>query len=190
MVTAASRRAGFGVDLRFHRFFDRPAVNRHMDRRTRGLLSAAGAYIRTAARSSLKRGRQKTLAEMEPEERQRYAIRARIARQRGRRKPRRPEKASAPGEPPRLHMRPSPLKRLILFAFDPARQSVVVGPLRFGRRASLDALEYGGMARIRGRRRRVRARPFMRPALAAGIAALKRKTGRRLPRRWEHLAGS
>jgi len=174
------------VDIRFAQFFDRAAVRRRVDRRKRGLLSRAGSFIRTAAKSSLKRARQKSLGEMTAEERERYEVRRAVARRKGLRTPRRPDRVSESGEPPLLHMRLSPLKRLIYFAYDPARDSVVIGPLRFGR-AGAEALEYGGAVRGRRRRVRIRARPFMRPALGAGLEDLKRKGGTSLPRFWDNI---
>jgi len=183
----ASRAGGVGfgpIDFRFHLNFRTSRVAKAADRRARGILSAGGAFVRKAAQHSLRYARPKTLAEMAPAERKRYEI-WQPSRFR-----RRPERASKPGEPPLLHMRPSPLKRLILFAWDPGRRSVVIGPLRHGRRPGAMVLEYGGYARIRGKRRYVRARPFMRPALAQGIADLKRKGTHTLPRSWNRLARS
>jgi len=174
------------VDIRFSAFLDRAAVKRRVDRRKRGLLSRAGSFIRTAARSSLKPARQKGLGEMTPDERERYEVRQAIARREGLRTPRRPERVSEPGRPPLLHMRPSPLKHLIYFAYDPARDSVVIGPLRFGR-AGAEALEYGGTVAARRRRVRIRARPFMRPALGKGVSDLKRKGRTSLPRFWDNI---
>lgn len=185
------RTGGGFVDLRFHSFLDRPAVKRRMDRRKRGILSRAGSFIRTAARSSLKWAPQKSLGEMTPEERERYERRKEEARRKGRKPPRRPDRASRPGEPPRLHMRPSPLKRLIYFAYAPARDSVVIGPLRFGS-AGAGALEHGGTVRARSARRRVRIqpRPFMRPALGKGLKDLKAKGRTSLPRFWDNIVRS
>jgi len=182
-------RSGGFVDIRFSAFPDRAAVRRRVDRRKRGLLSRAGSFIRTAARSSLKRARQKGLGEMTAQERRAYEVRMEMARRKGRRPPRRPERTSEPGGPPLLHMRPSPLKRLIYFAYDPARDSVVIGPLRFGR-AGAEALEYGGTVAARRRRVRIRARPFMRLALGKGVSALKRKGRTSLPRFWDNIVRS
>jgi len=80
---------------------------------------------------------------------------------------------SEPGRPPSSHT--GLLKRLIFFAYDPQRETVVIGPLPLNRKVGNvpEALEYGGPSVVaegprRGRRRRrrvtVRARPFMRPA--------------------------
>jgi len=110
-------------------------------------------------------------------------------RKRARQSIRRRKGTSKPGEPPRSHV--GTLKRLIYYGWDPASESVVVGPLRFGE-GGAPALEYGGLARIKINRgdkavrvrARVRARPFMGPAkkqvepLMAGFwrqAALKQR---------------
>ena len=120
-------------------FFDRKAVSRRVDRTTRRVLSRFGAYVRTTARSSIRRRR----------------------------------KASEPGKPPSSHL--GLLKRFIYFGYDPARETVVIGPVPLHGRGygnALEALEYGGTftryAGTRRRRRRYRAkyrpRPFMGPA--------------------------
>lgn len=77
-------------------FFDTAKVEGMVDAGTRRALSKIGAYVRTRARSSLRRRKRK----------------------------------SAAGEPPSVHStdRFATLKN-ILFAYDPERQSVVVGPV-------------------------------------------------------------
>ncbi|HSV28701.1 MAG TPA: hypothetical protein VLL76_04055 [Candidatus Omnitrophota bacterium] len=89
---------------------------------------------------------------------------------------RRRKKTSEPGAPPSGHT--GLLKRLIFFAYDPDRRSVVIGPAPL--RAKVEApplLEYGGTARRKDRRGRTvtaryRARPFMGPALAKELPGL------------------
>jgi len=77
---------------------------------------------------------------------------------------------SPPGQPPHSHV--GLLRKFVLFAYDPGRQSVVIGPtlLRAGAQAPR-LLEHGGEATLetkRGRKRaRYRPRPFMGPAFAA-----------------------
>lgn len=77
---------------------------------------------------------------------------------------------SEPGSPPSSHV--GTLRRLIFFGYDPASRSVVVGPVPFGGEAEAPPLlEYGGRARRKDRRGRLRAaayrqRPFMGPAFA------------------------
>jgi len=121
------------IGMKFKRmFFTSKAVLSATDRATRRVFSKFGAYVRRAAKSSI---------------RKRKAI-------------------SAPGKPPSSHT--GLLKRFILFGYDPAKRSVVIGPLRLTRRGRGDApqaLEEGGTSRMvrRGRKKRVKikARPFM-----------------------------
>jgi hypothetical protein len=153
-------------------FFDRDAVMARIEKSRLAMLSRAGAFVRRAARSSLRR-------------------RKRI---------------SSPGSPPSVHSKDdyASLKN-ILFAYDPARDSVIVGPLGLRSRNNVTivsvsgavpgTLEHGGPIGVReietspgkwlelwGRARRwhsgkpqrtrivnVQARPFMRPALEANV---------------------
>jgi hypothetical protein len=65
------------------------------------------------------------------------------------------------------------LRRLILFGYDKAADSVVIGPVGFKKRGAPNVLEYGGdtvVLRRRGgkltsRRVKIAARPYMAPAL-------------------------
>jgi len=115
-------------------FFDHKKVRSATDRAARKVLSRFGAFVRTAARSSI---------------RKRKAI-------------------SEPGQPPSSHV--GTLRRLIFFGYDTGRRSVVIGPTPFGSTAEAPPLlEYGGRARRKDRRGRVRTatyrpRPFMGPA--------------------------
>lgn len=98
-------------------FFDRPKVMAAVDKARRRALSRSGAYIRTAARSSI-----------------------------------RPRKSySQPGQPPHSHE--GSLRNLILFGYDAASDSVVVGPVGFRRSTVPNLLEFGG--KVRNTRRRV-----------------------------------
>jgi hypothetical protein len=73
----------------------------------------------------------------------------------------RKRKAAAPaGSPPSVHV--GTIKRRVYFAYDPARQSVVVGPTVFARGEGGRLNEHGG----RGRLGLYPPRPFMRPAFA------------------------
>jgi hypothetical protein len=93
-----------------------------------------------------------------------------FVRQRARTSIRSRKGTSPPGSPPYSHV--GLLRKFILFAYDPARKSVVIGPtlIREGSQAPR-LLEHGGMGVIedQGRKRpaRYRPRPFMRPAFAA-----------------------
>ena len=100
-----------------------------------------------------------------------------FVRQRARTSIRSRRAISAPGLPPSSHV--GLLKQFILFAYDPAHASVVIGPVRLNAKTSGDAprlLEYGGSA-LRTRQGKLvrcqyRPRPFMAPSLAAEIGRL------------------
>lgn len=68
------------------------------------------------------------------------------------------------------------LKKSILFAYDPYRSSVVIGPTRAGKQAEIThALEYGGTTTNvphDNRKQNVAARPFMGPAAAKELPKL------------------
>ena len=128
---------GFKLEQAKTMFFDRQVI-RGVDRTTARVLSRFGAYVRQAARSSIRK-------------------RKRI---------------SAAGQPPSSHT--GLLKRNIFFGYDRNNRSVLVGPTALNaKNAGIPAvLEYGGVSQVtgyrgRGRRKiKVRARPFMGPALA------------------------
>ena len=111
-------------------FFDRPRVLRAVKRANRQNLARAGAFIRVAARSSIRK--RKTV--------------------------------SLPGNPPHAHE--GSLKRLILFGYDEAAESVVIGPVAFKRGEAPHLLEFGGsvfarkgrLVRVTGRGRDRRGR--------------------------------
>ncbi|HID23432.1 MAG TPA: hypothetical protein EYP14_13685 [Planctomycetaceae bacterium] len=114
-------------------FFDRKKVQRSVDTATRRVLSRFGAFVRTRARTS---------------------IRKRTG-------------TSPPGRPPYSHV--GLLRRLIFFAYDRRRRSVVVGPVLIRRDSQApELLEHGGQTLVRtgGRRGRLRyrPRPYMGPA--------------------------
>lgn len=118
-------------------FFDRAAVVRAVDGAERKVLSKAGAFIRTAARTSIRK-----------------------------------RKGSSPaGKPPHSHE--GSLRRLILFGYDKAADSVVVGPVGFKKSVAPNVLEYGGDTvvlrrtggRLTSQRVKIVARPYMAPAL-------------------------
>jgi hypothetical protein len=120
-------------------FFDTDRVKRAADTATRKNLSKAGAFIRTTAKHSI--------------------------RQR--------KKPAPPGQPPSSHS--GLLRRFIFFGYDEARQTVVVGPMRLNQKVGTapEALEHGGTSEVveglRGKRRKrrvkIKARPFMGPAM-------------------------
>jgi len=139
-------------------FFDSPKVLRAVDRATRRVLMRAGASVRLTARNKLRPARRLKEDEMTDEQ---LKIK-RIAEFNNRTFM--PLKASDPGEPPRV--RPaSPLKRLLFFAYDFVKKTVVVGPAKFDAKTQneLDVLEYGGYSK--NLNKYVDARPFMVPSL-------------------------
>ncbi len=96
-------------------------------------------------------------------------------RQRARTSIRKRAGSAQPGQPPRSHE--GSLRRLILFGFDRASESVVIGPARLNRPGDApNILEFGGRATVTRTRRdgkrvmtskrvRIAARPYMGPAL-------------------------
>lgn len=80
------------------------------------------------------------------------------------------KKASAPGQPPSAHKeRGALLRKLLFFVYDQSTDSVVVGPVGFGKAEAPSAEEFGGII-TRVRRGKVQRaiyppRPFMSPAL-------------------------
>ena len=118
-------------------FFDAAPVIRSVDRATRRVLSKFGAFVRRTAKQSIRKRK----------------------------------KASAPGSPPSSHI--GLLRKFIWFGYEPTRRSVVIGPARLTQNDRGEApslLEYGGSTTLqrKGKRKRarVRARPFMGPAMA------------------------
>jgi hypothetical protein len=93
-----------------------------------------------------------------------------FVRQRAKTSIRKRKGTSSPGSPPYSHV--GLLRKFILFAYDPQRRSVVIGPAltKEGSQAPR-LLEHGGDAVIvdRGKARHVRyrPRPFMQPAFEA-----------------------
>ena len=86
-----------------------------------------------------------------------------FVRQRARTSIRKRKATSKPGSPPSSHE--GSLRRLILFAYDPGRKSVVIGPA---------LLEYGGTVARTGRDGNMRVlhyrpRPYMNPAFRAEL---------------------
>lgn len=123
-------------------FFDKKKVLDAADRATSRVLSRFGAFVRTRARSSIRK-------------------RKRI---------------SDPGSPPSSHV--GTLRDSIYFAYDPARRSVVIGPVRAGDSGGMGALalEEGGLSRnYLGRTIHVRQRPYMQPAFQAELPSVPSK---------------
>lgn len=154
---------GYRADIK-KMFFDRAAVVNAVDKVTRKALSKVGSFVMRGARSSIRPARRKSLGEMAPQERANYEQWAARQKARGFKPPPRPLASSKPGEPPRSIT--GLLRRNIFFAYDPARESVVIGPAMLNRGTQApETLEYGGSTEVRGRNVKIEARPFMGPAL-------------------------
>lgn len=159
----------------------------------RSVLAKGGYYVMQAARFLLRPARRKTEGELTDAERVAFtAWRRRWHRSGGSGvKPRRPYRASAPGEPPRVRPK-SPLKRLLRFGWSPATQTVVVGPMAYRKAKAPAVLEFGGTGEksawdADAKQRRVlklnvKKRPFMGPAL--------RKVAPTLPPMWRNSIGT
>lgn len=95
-----------------------------------------------------------------------------FVRRRARNSIRKRKDVSQPGSPPSSHE--GSLKRLIMFAYEPANGNVVIGPAAFRDGTAPPLLEYGGAATKKRkdgstRRMQYRARPFIHPAAEAEL---------------------
>jgi hypothetical protein len=129
-------------------FFDQKAVKDALDPAVRKALSRFGAFVRTRARSSIRPG-------------------GKSGKTKGGKA--KTTKTSKPGQPPYSHQ--GDIKR-ILFGYDVAAKSVVIGPVVYGSKSGApENLEHGGYARLKGGRRvLVKPRPFMQPAFESELA--------------------
>ena len=135
--------ADFNLSMKVTKwFFDKGAVKAMMGIKTRQALNMAGALVRRTARQSM-----------------RYVTSA-IEQERKRAEGSRKQKVrftppSSPGTPPHA-VRPHPwIREFLWYAYDPARSSCVVGPVRLpkGLTNVPQLHEFGGQAVIRTRRR-------------------------------------
>jgi hypothetical protein len=151
-------------------FFDRGKVAAMLDKKARKMLSGFGAFTRTRAQTSMKTPPKK-------------AVKAEVKRT-GREgaKP-----ASPPGTPPFAHGRKL-LRKMLFFAYEEQRKTVVVGPVRLAETASQHVpkvQEFGGSTTRRMRTRKGKAggtetvkyppRPFMKPAFEMELMKLRAK---------------
>lgn len=153
-------------------FFDRPTVD-SLDKDAMRGLSRFGAFVRRDARKSIRKAKQKTLAEMSKSERRRFYIRQSIAKSEGGPKPRKPLATSNPGEPPRSQT--GLLKQHIYFIYEPQSRGVLIGPADLNRSSGApETLEKGGHVKLSGGRFRIEPRPYMKPAFDKNIDNLPR----------------
>jgi phage gpG-like protein len=151
------------MTARFHLFFNHPAVKQALAPKKLKFLRRWGGWVRRTARSSIKR---KGAARPRPKKKylrggsSTWTVSYRRWWQEVKDQP-----ASPPGTPPYTHT--GRLKKAILFAYNRATESVVVGP-------SERITDIGGLHEKGGRRRgrRYPARPFMRPARQKSIPKL------------------
>lgn len=148
-------------------FFDRGAVLRAVERAKMQVMSRKGALVQKIAQQSIRAAPQMKLEVMTAQQRQLYYIATAVAKKEGRKKPQRPKARSQPGHPP--YSWTGLLRRFIYFAYDPGRESVVIGPVKLPIQGDVPhVLEFGGQAEYswgRGRTYKMAPRPYMGPAL-------------------------
>lgn len=132
-------------------FFDFQELNKAIIKGRMHGLSKAGAFIRQRAKSLIRKAP--------------YATR----QQRGKKRTDARRASSDPGKPP--YNQTGHLRNWILFAYDRASDTVVVGPARLSRRGDApNILEFGGsVMTAQGRDARIEPRPYMGPALQMEI---------------------
>lgn len=161
------------VDEAKKMFFNADLIKNAVNKSSRQVLSKYGGLVRKIARRSLRKPRRMSFGEMTEDERKSFRTRQRIAKQEGKPAPKRPFMPSRPGEPPRVIT--GLLKKFTYYVFDPASESVLVGPVKLNQKSSdvPEVLEYGGRStNARGQRIRVDARPWMTPANQAALQQL------------------
>lgn len=160
-----------GMDIRSARqgFFDRKRVRDSMSAADRKAQSRLGAGVRADAQRSIKYEDGPSSPGAPPHG---HRTGSRLRRSRSKK---------TPGALVRQAV--SPLREFIYFARDAGANETVIGPVRLPNKTgdAPRALEYGGMSLVvrRGKKARaaVRARPFMRPALAGQLANLPEAYG-------------
>lgn len=154
-------------------FFNADIIGDAVNKSSRQVLKKYGGLVRKIARRSLRKARQKPIGQLTEEERKNLRIRQEIAKRTGKPKPARPLLPSKPGEPPRVIT--GLLKKFTYFVFDPATQSVLVGPVKLHQKSDgvPEALEFGGRSTdTKGRPITIKARPWMTPANAIAMKQL------------------
>jgi hypothetical protein len=130
--------------------------------------------------------RAKVLAAVDDATRRQLIKAGSFVRRSARQSMRKRKKASEPGQPPRVDS--GELKKFLFFAYEPAKKTVVVGPVQLGKSIAPSVLEFGGsyqnsqgklipetplrltkngkvaLRRIKGQVK-IEPRPFMGPAL-------------------------
>jgi hypothetical protein len=160
--------AGQGSRFIFVNEFDK--LEKAVDQKTKTVLSKTGLFTRQAVRKTLrKRPKKAALA------RYRRAMEDRRRRQASAEEVEaaRKQTVSPPDEPPFQHV--GTLRKLVFYAYDRHRKTVVIGPLKFnsprarptGGKTGAELLEAGGQIIVRTRHSRytalVKPRPYMEP---------------------------
>ena len=121
---------GFDFASMRENFFDSEKVLRDMDAKERRMLSRAGSFVRTRARSSLRYRNSPSSPGSPPSVHRGGLIRTTTNKKTGETKQR----------------STSPLKELLFFSFDPTRKTTIVGPALFRASSKLiEGLEHGGV---------------------------------------------
>lgn len=155
------------------RFFDRTAVTSRLSKAKRRQFSKAGGLTRKIARNSMRPVSKRILKQISKKRKIAFLLvtranqtpstlraRAKIAEEiRALEK----QAASKPGQPPKT--RKGTIKKQLFYAFDPGRESVVIGPILFAPKNNApETLEYGGQTTIGPQKVYIAARPYMGPA--------------------------
>lgn len=140
------------------------------NRATRKWLHRVGGYARKVARNSLKVAKPKRSDnELTDRELDRWVSLNQFRERHGLEVPAPfPDRVSKPGNPPLLHDRSSPLKRLLSYHVDEDAKETLIGPER-AKKGIAHVLEHGGGRRL--------PRPFMGPS--------KEKTEPHMARWWQ-----
>jgi len=157
-------------------FFDRVAVLTRLSKAERRVFNRVGATVRTYARRSMKPASKKKLKDISAKRReagrlllrkhQTAATQARYRRLQQEIRELSRAVHSRPHQPPKTIK--GTIKRMLFYAFDPTKETVVVGPILFSPKTGApETLEYGGTVRFGPRTATIVERPFMGPAQRA-----------------------
>ncbi len=163
---------GFRLDQAKGMFFDRKAVTSRLSRAKRKVFNRTGGLTRKIARNSMKPVSKRILKQISNlrqeaailvHRRQSPSVQARrrqiILEIRALQK----QAASKPGKPPKTIV--GTIKKQLLYGYDPATESVVIGPILFAPTSGApETLEFGGSVQIGPRHVSIAKRPYMGPA--------------------------
>jgi hypothetical protein len=149
--------------------FSDQEIYEFLDKRTKVAFEAMGRVMRNSLRKSLKMGRRyKKISDIPMNDpwyrKQRILLRIRedrFLRGKSKQVPQMPWIASKPGKVPKIRSKNSPLKRGVLFAFEPGARTLVFGAIKMKGTdgQAPQALEHGGISGIN--RQHVRKRDYV-----------------------------